>query len=252
MTSKKTHVRILSYNIHKGFSGGKKNYTLDRIKEAIQLAQADIVFLQEVIGVHKGHQKRVQNWPTVSQFEYLADTVWPHYAYGKNAVYDAGHHGNAILSKFPIIEHSNTDISQHRYERRGLLHAVLELPDQHRYLHCICVHLGLFIKGQTAQLTQVCERVKHTVPGDSPLVVAGDFNDWSRKASKYLLSEIGVTEVFRSQHGRHARTFPSRLPLLSLDRIYTRGIKIVEAAVLMGDPWRKLSDHAAVTAKGLL
>src|SRR5687767_3184071 len=114
--------RVLSYNIHKGFSMDRR-LVLSAIKEAIQSTKAEIVFLQEVIGEHSKHAKRVSDWPEDSHFEFLADSIWEHFAYGKNAVYTEGHHGNAILSRRPITFWENIDISNNRLERRGLLHA---------------------------------------------------------------------------------------------------------------------------------
>ncbi len=100
-------MRILSYNIHKGFSIGNRDFILNDIKQALRDLNADILFLQEVLGDHNDQKCKIPNWQTAIQFEYLADSVWPHFAYGKNAIYPEGHHGNAILSKFPITDWSN-------------------------------------------------------------------------------------------------------------------------------------------------
>ena len=84
---KSKHLRILSYNIHKGFSSGNRRFVLKKMREAIRLVHADLVFLQEVLGEHQVHRERVKEWPDQSQFEFLADEIWPHYTYGKNAIY---------------------------------------------------------------------------------------------------------------------------------------------------------------------
>ena len=68
----------------------------------MRILQPDVIFLQEVLGHHEVHKKRVNSWPEQSQFEYLAHELWPHFAYGKNAVYTDGHHGNAILESIPL------------------------------------------------------------------------------------------------------------------------------------------------------
>src|SRR5438132_888733 len=104
-------LRVLSYNIHKGFSSGRGKFVLNRIREALRTVHPDLVFLQEVLGHHELHSQKVENWPDQPQFEYLADQLWPHFAYGKNAVYTYGHHGNAILSKYPFSFYENIDIS---------------------------------------------------------------------------------------------------------------------------------------------
>ncbi|MFA9441710.1 EEP domain-containing protein, partial [Uliginosibacterium sp. sgz301328] len=56
----------------------------------------------------------------------------------------------------------------------------------------------------------------------------------------------GLREVFDEAHGRPARTFPSRRPLLPLDRIYVRNVKTRGSRVLASRPWSHLSDHAAL------
>ena len=196
MTKAKTHMRsdkdsaltkpplrVLSYNIHKGFSMDRR-FVLERIKEVIHATQAELVFLQEVIGEHAGHRKKVDGWPITPQLEFLAGELWPHFAYGKNAVYSEGHHGNAILSSHPIIDFENIDISNNRFERRGLLHGTIEAvrPGEPK-LHVICVHLDLFEKGRLKQIEQIVKRIHEHVPDNAPLIIAGDFNDWREIAS---------------------------------------------------------------------
>lgn len=240
-------VRVVSYNIHKGFSFGSRAFVLDAMKRAIDSIDADLVFLQEVIGENTRHAQRVKNWPSTSQFEFLADSLWPHHAYGRNAVFDEGHHGNAILSKFRIINWYNQDISAHRFERRGLLHAELKLSESQN-LHCFCVHLGLTAKGRKTQLEKICKQIITTIPAEAPLIVAGDFNDWGITASRILREHLGLIEVFEHSKGRHAATFPAFLPVLHLDRIYVRGLEVRSVKVLRGRAWKQLSDHAALSA----
>ncbi len=86
------------------------------------------------------------------------------------------------------------------------------------------------------------------MPKDEPLIIAGDFNDWRHKANRMLIDEIGVGEVFQEFRGRPARTFPSVLPVFRLDRIYARGLRIVDARVHYAFPSARMSDHAALAA----
>lgn len=208
-----------------------------------------MIFLQEVLGEHRVHQEKVEDWPNQSQFEFLADEIWPHYAYGKNAVYQSGHHGNAILSKYPIIEWENIDISTNRVEKRGLLHAVIDLLPKKQKLHAICVHLGLLEAERLKQIQRICDRIESHVPHHEPLILAGDFNDWRIRASKIFESKLETREAFLTLHGAHARTFPSWLPALQLDRIYFRGLEARRANCLLGKRWNKLSDHIALTVE---
>ncbi|HVK61779.1 MAG TPA: endonuclease/exonuclease/phosphatase family protein [Bdellovibrionales bacterium] len=240
-------IKVLSYNIHKGFSMSQR-FVLSAIKEAIHTSGADLVFLQEVIGEHAVHSKKIKEWPLEPQLEFLADSIW-HHAYGKNAIYDEGHHGNAILSKRPFKFHENIDISNSKYERRGLLHATFDsLVPGRPEIHVVCVHLDLFEKGRSLQYERIVKRIHNHVPDGCPLIIAGDFNDWREKASPILEGELGVTEVFSRLHGHHALSFPVWFPFLPLDRIYVRGVQPVEAKCFTAKPWGSLSDHGALFA----
>jgi endonuclease/exonuclease/phosphatase family metal-dependent hydrolase len=242
-------LRVVSYNIHKGFNTANRRFVLRRIRDAIRKVHPELVLLQEVQGEHRGHAKNIRDWPDQPQFDYLAHEIWPHVAYGRNAVYGAGHHGNAILSKYPISFVENIDISTNKLEKRGLLHAVIEVPGRHRPVHAMCVHLGLFEAERQTQVRRLCARIESHVPHLDPVVIGGDFNDWLLKASGVLEKTLDVREAFLSLHGRHARTFPSWMPSLRLDRIYFRGMIASGARVLDGKPWSELSDHAALYAE---
>ncbi len=244
----KPDLRIASYNIHKGLSFFNRRVVLHDVRDRLMGINADIVFLQEVQGHHAHHAWRFDQWPAKPQHEFLAGGHWHATAYGRNAVYEHGHHGNAILSRFPILNWENVDISAHAFENRGLLHCELDVPGLGRSLHAICLHLALNESGRRKQIHQLGERIRRMVPDDAPLIVAGDFNDWRQRVDRYLAEELGVKEVFETAHGRPARSFPAALPLFTLDRIYVRGFGVTAAKVLHGSHWRSLSDHAALTA----
>jgi hypothetical protein len=80
-------------------------------------------------------------------------------------------------------------------------------------LHCLNVHLGLFERGRQWQIQALVDRINERVPKDAPMVIAGDFNDWRRKGDSTLTDLLGVYEVFEEVKGRHARTFPSLMPV---------------------------------------
>ena len=114
-----TSIKVLTYNIHKGFSTGNRRFILHDIKESLRLVDADVVLLQEIHGERTISNNRFDDWPNNRQFEFLADQVWSHHAYGKNAIYKSGHHGNAILSKYPFIKWENIDVSFMRSASRS-------------------------------------------------------------------------------------------------------------------------------------
>ncbi|AVX91395.1 endonuclease/exonuclease/phosphatase family protein [Pseudomonas sp. VE 196-7] len=238
---------VLTVNTHKGFTALNRRFILPELREAVRSVAADVVFLQEVHGTHEHHPKRYSNWPTMPQYEFLADSLWPQFAYGRNAVYPEGDHGNALLSKFQIIRHDNLDVSISGHENRGVLHCVLRLPGEGVEVHAICVHLGLRESHRNAQLKLLGERIAQ-LPADAPVIVAGDFNDWRQRADA-LLEPCGLREVFAEHHGNPARSFPARLPILRLDRIYVRNLKASQPNVLTTRPWSHLSDHAPLSVE---
>jgi endonuclease/exonuclease/phosphatase family metal-dependent hydrolase len=275
-------LRILTYNIHKGFNAGNRRFVLHQIRDALIAADADVMFLQEMQGEHQRHEKKIADWPILSQLEFLAEHTWPFHAYGKNAVYNAGHHGNAILSKHPFERWENINVSPFPWASRSLLHGVIRLPgmatetapDSPRHslppwksevsqtagsrydriakssqdLHIVCIHFGLTGKERRLQISKLCARIDSHVPHDAPLIIAGDFNDWMGQADRLFRDHLGLQEIFRVTHGRYARSFPAWLPFLPMDRIYYRGLTPVSCERLTHAPWHALSDHAPLTA----
>ena len=242
-------LRVVSYNIHKGFGPANISFTLLRIAAAIRTLDPDVVFLQEVIGHHQLHAARRPDWPLAGQLEALADKQWPHFAYGRNAVYDDGHHGNAILSRYPIQRSINFDISQHVTESRGVLSCTLDHPDLGGVLQCFCVHLALLRQWRKRQLMRLCDIVREVSGADERVIIAGDFNERGNHASRHLQDELGLEDVLAAVSTTGTRTFPMVMPVLRLDRIYARHLPAVTARIITGAPWRTLSDHAAVYAE---
>ncbi len=241
--------KVLTVNIHKGFTFFNRKFILPELREAVRSVGADVVFLQEVTGNHVKHADKFHNYPDTPHYEFLADTIWPQFAYGRNAVYTNGHHGNAVLSKFPIVRFENHDISISGPERRGLLHCELQIPGRSVNVHAICVHLSLTEAHRTLQMQRLCDLVHQGIPAHAPVVVAGDFNDWRLRAHGVLEEKAGLHEVFVQAQGQAARTFPARLPLLRLDRIYVRNAIGHAPVVLPNRPWSHLSDHAPLAAE---
>lgn len=247
MQNPKNSLSLLTYNIHKGFGVGAIRFLLPEMRSAIAGLNPDFVFLQEVQGSHKKKEKRIKSWPEASQFEYIAENIWPHYVYSKNAVYQSGHHGNAILSKYPFDSHESINLSQMNRASRGILHAQLKINDAP--LHLLCVHLGLFKAERAEQCSALIKRIKDVVPADEALIMAGDFNDWRTLISKILADDLGIQEAFVTVEGQHARSFPAISPAICVDRVYFKGIEIQEVACLQGKPWRMLSDHLPLYAR---
>ena len=240
-------LHITTFNIHKGFSQFNRRMMVHELRERLRHLNPDIVFLQEVQGLHLGHAENHDDWPDAAQHEFLAEDVWQASAYGRNAIYDHGHHGNAILSRFPILHAHNQDVTHLQFEKRGLLHCRVALPTGPA-AHCVCVHLSLFGYSRRKQLAALADYLNKMAEPDAPLIIAGDFNDWSNRAGHLLAQSLGMSEVFSDQGGSPVRSFPAAMPMFRLDRIYVRGFAVKRTEVHFGQPWSKISDHAALSA----
>jgi endonuclease/exonuclease/phosphatase family metal-dependent hydrolase len=240
-------LHVTTYNIHKGFSQFNRKMMVHELRERLRHLNPDIVFLQEVQGLHLGHTENHLNWPAEPQHEFLAEDVWQASAYGRNMIYDHSHHGNAILSRFPILHSHNQDVTHLQFEKRGLLHCRIELPAGPA-AHCVCVHLSLFGYSRRKQMCALADYLDRLAEPTAPLIIAGDFNDWSNRAGHELAQRLGLNEVFSHHDGRPVRSFPATRPMFRLDRIYVRGFDIQRTEVHHGQPWSSISDHAALSA----
>ena len=236
---------VLTMNVHKGLSPLQLHSTIYRLRKKMQLRHPDLIFLQELQQVHRGRSKRFSQWPENELTHFLSDGFWRDWHYGKNAQYREGHHGNAILSRPLLKKGVNYDISAYRFENRGLLHCSIQPPDSIRLIHCFCVHLALFERGRERQLEEIIRYIDELTDG-GPCIVAGDFNDWRNRVGGPMRC-AGFFEVFEHLNGFPAKTFPSVRPVLAMDRIYVRGLKIHSAEVL--NEWALLSDHLGIFAE---
>lgn len=249
MTTPAPTLHVATYNIHKGFSQFNRRMMVHELRERLRTLAPDILFLQEVQGLHTINAERHNDWPEEAQHEFLAEDVWQATAYGRNMVYDHGHHGNAILSRFNIPHAHNQDVTHLKFEKRGILHTQIETPLFDVPVHCVCVHLSLLGRSRKMQMGALAERLDDWAPGDSPLIIAGDFNDWRNRAHDHLAERLGLSEVFVGMNGKPARSYPAHSPVFRLDRIYLRGFAVQSAEVHYGLPWSKISDHAALSAR---
>jgi len=238
-----TTVRVATYNIHKGVQGLglARRLEIHNLVHAVEQFDADIVCLQEVRRHNRKMERLFTRWPELDQAGYLSPEGYES-VYRTNAVTRHGEHGNALLSRWPVMASGHSDVSDHRFEQRGLLHAELLVEGQ--ALHVIVVHLGLIHASRERQVHRLGQFIEQEVPPDAPLVVAGDFNDWGAQ----LLRPMGKMNLHTFE-GIRLATFPSRLPLLHLDRIYVRGLRLVSAHVPHGRAWSRMSDHLPLIAE---
>lgn len=239
-------LRVVSYNIHKGVHGlgPARRLEIHNLRQAIARMDADLVCLQEVRQRNLREAEFFAHWPSQGQADFLAPQG--HTAvYRSNAITRHGEHGNALLSRWPVLAQQHTDMSDHRFEQRGLLHSEVELRGQP--IHVLVLHLGLMRGGRMRQLQQVCDYVRRNIATDAPVIVAGDFNEWSASVRK-VLGDVGLEAPTHPP----MPTFPSALPVLALDHIYTRGLQRLRQYVPRGPLWARMSDHLPIVAEFVL
>ncbi len=242
-------VRVATYNIHKGVQGlgPLQRLELHNLARAVAALQADVVCLQEVRGWHGRLQRRFRHWPAGDQAQALAPPGY-HVAYQANALTRHGEHGNAVLSRWPIVAQTQHDVSDHGFEQRGLLHVTLAPPSAPggtpQALHVIVLHLGLIQASRERQVQALAHYMARAVPESAPLVVAGDFNDWGERLHEPMAA-LGLHTAPRAR----VPTYPARWPLLPLDRVYVRGLTVRALWAPHGGQWPRWSDHLPLVAE---
>ena len=246
MTGSSSTLRVATYNIHKGVQGigPARRLEIHNLGHAIEQLDADIVCLQEVRKMNRQAAARFNHWPELPQADFLAPEGYTA-VYETNAVTRHGEHGNALLTRWPVLRQGHQDISDHRFEQRGLLHVVIEIND--RPLHTIVVHLGLIKGSRVRQIVRLREFIEREIPPEEAVVVAGDFNDWGARM-RVAMNAMGLRDV----HGTRTLTYPSRLPVAQLDFIYGRHIEPVECSAPRGPIWSRMSDHLPLVTDFLL
>ncbi len=241
-------ITVTTYNIHKGMSPLNRQVQVNSIAQALHGLSPDILFLQEVQGQHLRRAVRFNHYPNQSQHDYFGEYLSFNRSYGQNAVYKSRHHGNAVLSRFPLDPKHNVNITVNRLEHRGVLHCEIQPPDWDTPLVALCAHLNLRQPDRLKQYQAIHDYVRHSIDPTWPLILAGDFNDWRLQSCRNIGRMLDMEEVFIQAHGRLPKSFPARMPLLSLDRIYIRHLEVMEAHVHSGAPWQGLSDHLPLSA----
>ena len=236
-------LRVVTYNIHKGVQGLglARRLEIHNLGHAVEQFDADIVCLQEVRKMHRREENYFTQWPEQPQADFLAPEGYEA-IYRTNAVTRHGEHGNAMLSRWPVVRHQHEDMSDHRFEQRGLLHA--EVLTHGRVVHVIVAHFGLIPASRRRQAEQLCRFVTREVPHDAPLLVAGDFNEWGERVDRVLRTHDLV-----ALKSPQALTYPSRLPVVQFDCVYARGLTALTVQVPRGRIWRRMSDHLPLIAE---
>lgn len=230
-------MRLLSYNIQKGYGGRDRRYNFQRTIQAIEHENPDIICLQEVD--HNERRTRFDNQPEILK-EYFK---FPAIDYQFNHKVHAGGYGNLLLSRFPF--HSITQVClklKHR-KKRGAQVVVLETPEGPMLL--VAWHLGLKEKQRHEQVRYLLDHVDMKSWLDLPALIVGDFNDWRNTLAPGPFAEHGFEQITRPPS--RFRSFPAYLPLGSLDKAFCRGnIEIRDARIVRNALTKDASDHLPV------
>jgi endonuclease/exonuclease/phosphatase family metal-dependent hydrolase len=240
-------IRVATWNIHKGVNGlgPSRRLEIHNIGLAVDQFDADIICLQEVRKLNRGEARRFAHWPELEQADFLAPLGYTP-VYQTNAVTKHGEHGNALLTRWPVINHQHEDMSDHRFEQRGLLH--VEVLIHGAPVHVIVVHLGLIKASRRRQIAQLCTYIQREIPKNAPLLVAGDFNDWGAASETVLKAEQLFAFKTNPITSKKLRTYPARLPLVQFDYVFARHLSAKDANVPSGQNWARMSDHLPLIA----
>lgn len=237
-------IRLMSYNIHKCIGGIDRRYDTARIVETIAHYAPDVVCLQEVDSAAlRSNSDR--------QVDVLGDRLGLHHRtwFPNVKVRGGGEYGNAILSRFPLRDTRNIDVTVPLKKKRSVLHAryrVRVAGVKHgRTMHVYNMHLGLSGFERKIQLRRFFESDPFAgLHATTPVIVCGDLNDvWGTLGRKLFRPAgfRGVTKVYR--------TFPAYAPVRALDAIYVRGdVQIARMQTARIAVARSASDHLPLIA----
>jgi endonuclease/exonuclease/phosphatase family metal-dependent hydrolase len=218
----------MTWNIHGGV-GPDGLHDLQRMLAVIERADPDILALQEI----DSRRRKAAEHPVA-----LLKRVLGHHGVAAAAITTAdGDYGQALLSRWPLDSAVVHDISVPGREPRRAIAATTTTPLGRLYL--VAAHLGLRIgerRRQCAKMALLAEQ------SELPTVVLGDFNDWMWPGT--VQNILARKLPGRTRH----RTFPARLPVLKLDRIYTRPAAALVSSRIDSDG-AAVSDHLPVIAE---
>lgn len=200
-------LRVVTWNIH-GAVGTDRRYDPDRIAEVLVRLDADIVGLQEV------DTRRPDPDNGVDKLSYIARQAGYRAIPGPNIVEHRGHYGNAVLTRLPVLRDDRVDLAVPNREPRGALD--VEVVGPQGPLRVIVTHLGLKGLERHAQVDRLIAAIGPRPVAFEPTLLLGDFNEWPLGGGARLRRLLHRFEAHYV-----ARTFPSPLPLLPLDRIYS-------------------------------
>ena len=229
-------LRVATYNIHRcrGLDG-RTNPA--RTADVIRSIEPDIVALQEVVGAGPH---------TAGHAEEIGALLGMGWVMAPVRQLRGCQFGNVVLSRFPINEHSQYDLSWKTCEPRGCQRVHVRIGDD--TLHLYNVHLGTAFLERRHQAGRL-SAIVHDKRIGNPKVVLGDFNEWMRGLATQMLSER-LQSVDLRAHLRRRRTYPGVFPVLHLDHIYYEGqVEVTKVELPRTRLSLMASDHLPLVAE---
>lgn len=231
--------RIATYNIHK-CKGLDFRTSPQRIADVLREINADVVALQEVVS----HENRAAE---ENQARFIAESLACDYRIGENRKHLGAAYGNVVLSRFPITEDVNFDITVGKYEPRGCQHVDVEIDSQ-TLIHVYNIHMGTSFLERRQQVKRLLDDEILSRVHRAPRILLGDFNEYTYGlASKLLKAHFHSADV--RENFKFKRTYPGIFPFLHLDHIYyDNHLKIENAFLHRSRLALVASDHLPLVA----
>lgn len=235
--SKRTRtVRVATYNIHRA-RGLDGRTMLERIAAVLAGIDADIVALQEVVGASPMKPGQAAELGAALGMGWVMAPT----GHVRTALF-----GNVVLSRFPVRQHVQYDLTWKTCEHRGAQRVDIAIDDD--TLHLYNVHLGTSLLERRHQAARLATLV-HDRRVVAPKIVLGDFNEWARGLGATDILGQRLQGIDLSKHLRRRRTYPGFFPILHLDHIYYEGRVEVLKVTLPRDRMAKMaSDHLPLVA----
>ena len=229
---------VVTYNINHG-QGMDGIYSSIRIARTLEQYEPDLVALQEVdMGTNRVNQDR--------QAEVIANHLGMFYVFGNTVNYIGGEHGNAILSKYPIISSQNSDISPDiTSERRGLLRATVDL--EFRTLKFYSTKFGVMDEEQKYHSRRIGKFFNRTKLNE-PVIFGGDLGvkPFSPLLASLMKNMIDLGTRFNSP----TATYPTNLMSRRLDYILVnKYVEPIEYSIPIDELSTISSDHLPIMVK---
>ncbi len=202
-------LRIVTYNIHRG-RGLDRRTRPERIADVLRGLDADIIAMQEVIGPGRH---------SAGHAELIGAALGMGWIMGPVRELRQHQFGNVILSRFPMWNHAQHDLSWKTCEPRGAQRVAVDVGSG--TLQVFNAHLGTALLERRYQATRLASWV-HDRRTPDPKILLGDFNEWSRTLAGDILAEK-LHSVDLYPFLKRRRTYPGIFPLLHLDHIYYMG-----------------------------